>query len=109
MNYSVNILFNFKILGRIIRVDHVNDYKPPKDEDELEEERKKRDFKKRNYDGPRDRDFKRRDDDGSRDFKKRDNDGSRDFKRRDDSSRDRDYKRRDDGGNHDFKKPLDRR
>lgn len=60
-------------MGRIVRVDHVNDYKPPKDEDEIEQDKRKRDFKRRDRDddGPRNRDFKRRDDDSNRhDFKR---------------------------------------
>lgn len=31
----------FKLLGRILRVDHVNDYKPPKDSDKIDDETRK--------------------------------------------------------------------
>lgn len=34
-------LFCLQILGKALRVDHVNDYKPPKDDDKLDEETKR--------------------------------------------------------------------
>lgn len=33
--------FIFQILGKALRVDHVNDYKPPKDNDKIDPETKK--------------------------------------------------------------------